>query len=260
MKKDICRFIPALLIVVFLFSCVPNTAFADDIYDNFLLADHLKYVLGYVDGSVRPEEKITRSEAATLIFRLLPENHRANIWTKANKYSDVSSKSWYNIAVSTISNGNLMKGYSDGTFRGDNSITRGEFVTIVYRFSAPSYVGSDKFTDIANHWAAGYINALADSGLITGYMDGTFRPEQYITRAEAIVILNKLLGRDKISADDMLSEMKTWPDNKPGAWYYEAVQEATNSHIPAFREDGTECWTEIIADNEWNWPDNWVRE
>lgn len=245
------RFIPLLMIVILLLSCIPDVAFAAESDNSNLLISHAAYVTGYDDGTVRPEENITRAETATLIFRLLGSNIRTICWSTTNNFNDVSSIDWYNNAVSTLLNAEIIKGYSDGTFKGNNRITRAEFVTMIYRFDGISYIDADKFPDIKNHWAAKYINVVADKGWITGYKDGTFKPEQHITRAEAIIIINRAIQCDKISADDMLDDMITWSDNKPGTWYYEAVQEATNSHDPAFRADGTEYWTKLNEVPDW---------
>lgn len=218
-----------------------------------LRGDHVAYIIGYEDKTVKPENNITRAEVATIFFRLLSDDARDNYWQTSNTFTDVSAKEWYNNAVSTMSNAQIINGYTDNTFGGDKNITRAEFATIAARFDSTTYEGPDKFTDVEEHWAVEYINRAAERGWIQGYEDGTFKPDKEITRAEAITLINRVLGRDKISAEDMLEGMATWSDNmKEDEWYYEAVQEATNSHEFYGREDGTEYWTKLVENPDWS--------
>lgn len=192
--------------------------------------DHVAYIIGYPDGTVQPQGNITRAEVTTIFFRLLTDESRASFWSKENGYSDVRAASWYNNAVSTMTNAGIVAGYPDGSFRPNAPITRAEFATIAARFSEVVYNGGNSFTDVPeNHWAARYIALAEYLGWINGYPDGSFKPDQAITRAEAMTLINRVLER-AVEEEHMLPDMVKWPDNLPAAWYYEAVQEATNSH------------------------------
>lgn len=220
--------------------------------------DHEAYIIGYVDGTVRPLDNIKRSEVATIFFRLLTDESRAHYWSQQNPYSDVAGSSWYNNAVSTLTNAGIITGYPDDTFRPDAPISRSEFAAIAARFSEVSYNGGNSFTDVpSDHWAARYIALAEHLGWIKGYPDGSFKPEQAITRAEAMTLINRVLERD-VEEEHMLSDMVTWPDNQPGAWYYEAVQEATNSHTYTRRSETVpeqdfcyEQWQTILEVPDW---------
>ncbi|MDY2969926.1 MAG: S-layer homology domain-containing protein [Butyricicoccus pullicaecorum] len=215
--------------------------------------DHYAYIIGYSeDGTVRPNANITRAEVATIFFRLLTDEARDQFWMTSNNFSDVLPNDWYNNAVSTMVNMGIIQGYEDGTFRPNANITRAEFAAIAARFMASGYgVEDDLFTDIANHWARESINDAAMAGWINGYEDGTFRPDAAITRAEAVTLVNNVLQR-KPDADHMLDSMIKWPDNPEGTWYYEAIQEATNSHDYDLFEDAEyETWTALQPNRDW---------
>ena len=217
--------------------------------------DHYAYIVGYEDGSVQPEGDITRAEVATIFFRLLTDESRDAFWCQTNDYTDVPADAWYNNAVSTLSNAGIIDGYEDGTFKPDGNITRAEFATIAMRFFEATYDGEDLFSDIAGHWAQDYINEAANAGIVDGYPDGTFRPQQYITRAEAMTMVNRTIDRHP-DADHLLDDMITWPDNPETAWYYEQVQEATNSHEYTMNTDDEqnpyEIWTELLPNRDWS--------
>ena len=217
--------------------------------------DHYAYIVGYEDGSVQPEGNITRAEVATIFFRLLTDESRDEFWSQTNNYSDVSEDAWYNNAVSTLSNAGVIDGYEDGTFKPDGNITRAEFATIAVRFFEATYDGGDLFSDIAGHWAQDYINEAANAGIVDGYPDGTFRPQQYITRAEAMTMVNRTIDRHP-HKDHLLDDMIVWPDNPETAWYYEQVQEATNSHEYTMNTDDEqnpyEIWTELLPNRDWS--------
>ena len=192
--------------------------------------DHEAYIIGYEDDTVRPEDNITRAEVATIFFRLLSEDSRAYYWSQSNEYSDVQSSDWFNNAISTLSKAGIITGYPDDTFRPNAPITRAEFATIAARFSEVVYNGGNSFIDVPeSHWAARFIALAEYLGWIDGYPDGTFKPNRNITRAEAMTLINRVLER-AVEKEHMLPNMVTWVDNRPGSWYYEAVQEATNSH------------------------------
>ena len=220
--------------------------------------DHVAYIIGYEDDTVRPENNITRAEVATIFFRLLTDDSRARYWSQTNDFSDVSSSDWFNNAVSTMANAGILTGYPDGTFKPNAPITRAEFAAIAARFSDVSYNGSCSFTDVAKtHWAADEIALAEHLGWITGYPDDTFRPGRNITRAEAMTLINRVLER-AVEEDHMHKDMVKWIDNSPSAWYYEAVQEATNSHtytrlskkVPG-QSFCYEDWTGILKAPDW---------
>ena len=203
---------------------------SDDTTPNWLnLDDHDAYVQGYPDGRVKPQNNITRAEVATIFYRLLTDDAREYFWSNDSGFSDVKAGDWFNTAVSTMVNAGILTGYNDGTFRPSDPITRAEFATIAARFLSDPYSLQDQFYDTEGHWAEVYINRAAEVGWINGYNDGSFRPNKAITRAEAVTLVNNVLGREP-HADYMLDDMITWPDNPKSAWYYEDIQEATNSH------------------------------
>ena len=217
--------------------------------------DHYAYIVGYADGTVRPEGDITRAEVATIFFRLLTDESRNEYWSQTNDYTDVAEGDWYNNAVSTLSKAGILNGYEDGSFQPNGNITRAEFATIAARFFEATYEGEDLFPDIKGHWARDYINQAAHAGIVNGYEDGTFRPQDNITRAEAMTIVNRTLDRHP-DADHFLDNMVTWPDNLESAWYYEQVQEATNSHEYIMKTDADknpyEIWKEILPVRDWS--------
>ena len=218
-------------------------------------ADHYAYVVGYPDGTVQPQGAITRAEVATIFFRLLSDETRDLYWTKNNAYTDVKAGDWFNNAVSTLSNAGIINGYPDGTFRPNAPITRAEMAKVIAMF-AELDKDSEGFKDIAGHWAEAYIKLAAGNGWIAGYPDGTFRPNQYITRAETMTMINRVLERVPSEEEHLLSHrvMLTFPDNQPGDWYYIAVQEATNSHTYeryATEKNGDEQWIKLIDNYDW---------
>ena len=217
--------------------------------------DHYAYIVGYEDGSVQPEGDITRAEVATIFFRLLTDESRNEYWSQTNPYSDVSADDWFNNAVSTLTNAGVLDGYEDGTFKPNGNITLAEFATITARFFEATYDGENLFPDIEGHWAQDYINEAANAGIVNGYEDGTFRPQQYITRAEAVTMVNRTIERHP-DADHLLDDMIVWPDNPETAWYYEQIQEATNSHEYTMNTDDEqnpyEIWTKLLPNRDWS--------
>ena len=216
--------------------------------------DHYAYIVGYPDGNVKPEGNITRAEVATIFFRLLTDESRDEFWSQTNPYSDVSEDDWYNNAVSTLTNAGIIDGYEDGTFKPNGNITRAEFATIAVRFFEATYEGENLFPDIDGHWAQDYINEAANAGIVDGYPDGTFGPQKLITRAEAMTMVNRTIDRHP-HEDHLLADMIVWPDNPETAWYYEQVQEATNSHEYTMNTDDEqnpyEIWTELLPVRDW---------
>ena len=214
--------------------------------------DHYSYLIGYSDGTVRPNGKITRAEVATIFFRLLDDDTRAKYWSSENNFSDVSADKWYNNAVSTLSRMGVIGGYADGTFRPDAPISRAEFAKIAVSFTQNN--GSttyNYFTDVkTTDWFAPYVTAAKDTGLIEGYSDGSFKPESKITRAEACAIVNRTLGRKPSKAHMKISGRIDWPDVQTTDWFYEAIMEATNSHTCTMG-DRVETWTGKLPQRDW---------
>ena len=232
----------------------PTVEIPDDDALGLNTTDHFAYIVGYGNGEVRPQNNITRAEVATIFFRLLTDDVRDENLTKTNRYSDVAATSWYNTAVSTLSSMGIITGYPDGTFRPNAAITRAEFAAIAARFDNDGDKTAAKFSDIANHWARDEISIAYNNGWINGYPDGTFGPQRDITRAETMTLVNRVLNRLPETEDDLLPSMVTWTDNaNPKAWYYLAVQEATNSHYYEFKTNSQyEKWTELRETRDWS--------
>ena len=232
----------------------PTVEIPDDDALGLNTTDHFAYIVGYGNGEVRPQNNITRAEVATIFFRLLTDDVRDENLTKTNRYSDVAATSWYNTAVSTLSSMGIITGYPDGTFRPNAAITRAEFAAIAARFDNDGDKTAAKFSDIANHWAKDEISIAYNNGWINGYPDGTFGPQRDITRAETMTLVNRVLNRQPETEDDLLPNMTVWTDNaNPKAWYYLAVQEATNSHYYKFKTNSQyEKWTELRETRDWS--------
>ena len=215
--------------------------------------DHVAYVIGYEDGTVRPNNNITRAEVATIFFRLLNEDVRDRYMTQDNDYSDVQEGQWFNCAISTMSELGVIKGYPDGTFRPNAPITRAEFAAIAARFDGRSPASTANFSDIRGHWGAKEISRAYENGWVDGYPNGTFAPDQDITRAEAMTLVNRVLHRNPEEPEDLLKGLAKWTDNmNVNAWYYLAVQEATNSHEYKRKTNYYEYWTELEANPDWS--------
>ena len=231
----------------------PTVEIPDDDALGLNTTDHFAYIVGYGNGEVRPQNNITRAEVATIFFRLLTDDVRDENLTKTNRYSDVAATSWYNTAVSTLSSMGIITGYPDGTFRPNAAITRAEFAAIAARFDNDGDKTAAKFSDIATHWAKDEISIAYNNGWITGYPDGTFGPQRDITRAETMTLVNRVLNRQPETEDDLLPNMTVWTDNaNPKAWYYLAVQEATNSHYYEFKTNSQyEKWTALRETRDW---------
>ena len=244
----------------------PPVTIPDDVPTGLDLKNHYGYIIGYpVDyytgkpttdqtkKPVRPEGKITRAEVATIYFRMLTDENRAANWNQVSGFSDVKSSAWYNNAISTLTKAGILKGYEDGTFQPNGYITRAEFATIAIRFFSGVYEGEDLFPDIKGHWAEDYINNAANKGLVKGYEDGTFGPDRYITRAEAVTLVNRTLNRHPHN-DGLHKDMLVWPDNMDTSkWYYADMQEATNSHEPDKNKSTAdkEYWGKMLPIRDW---------
>jgi len=222
-----------------------------------MVEEHVAYIVGYAeDGLVHPERPITRAEVSTIIFRLLSEESRAKYWKTTNTFADVSSEAWYNNAISTLQNAGVVQGYDGDMFHPNAHITRAELVTMLSRVVTAIEPRECNFTDIEGHWAQAAIENAYSVGLLTGYPDGAFRPDQEITRAEAIAIFNRLLGREPAKEDIIRAGMIEWPDNMDqSAWYYLDIQEATNTHEHGYYDaehiGNREYWVKLEMNVDW---------
>lgn len=215
--------------------------------------DHFAYVIGYPDGTVHPNGQITRAEVATIFFRLLRDEVRDGAFTTSNTYSDVAYGKWYNNPISTMSALGIITGYPDGTFKPNKPITRAEFAAIAARFDETQSGKSATFSDVIGHWAAKEIGIAYYNDWIKGYPDGTFKPDQNITRAEAMTVINRVLERKPESPADLLTNMNKWTDNlDTSKWYYLDVQEATNSHGYTRKTFNYELWRQMLPDPDWS--------
>ena len=214
-------------------------------------SDHFAYVIGYKDGNVRPYGLISRAETTTIFFRLLKDSVRDGNLLTSNTYTDVADDYWANIAISTMTGLGIVQGRSTMTFDPKAPITRAQFAAICARFDTGKSSGEQTFSDIQGHWAEKYIERAAELGWIKGFEDGTFRPDTYITRAQAMTMINRVLNRIPEDESDLLPGMNVWPDCNPGDWFYLAVQEATNSHDFEHKAGNYETWTGMNKDPDW---------
>ena len=235
-------------------STPPTVDIPDDVPTGLNGKDHYAYIIGYGNNDVRPQNNITRAEVATIFFRLLTDETREANMTKSNGYNDVKDGDWFCCAVSTLSKMGIIKGYEDGSFKPNDPISRAEFAAIAARFDPDGDKTPASFSDVTSHWAKDEISIAANHGWIKGYEDGSFKPDQKITRAETMTLVNRVLNRLPETKDDLHKDMKTWVDNMDEtAWYYLAVQEATNSHY--FKnKTGTkfEQWTDLRDTRDWS--------
>ena len=215
--------------------------------------DHYAYLLGYKDGTVRPNGSISRAETATIFFRLLNADIRDGNLTAENTFTDVVDGQWCNKSVSTMAKLGIVKGRTAEIFDPNAPITRAEFAVICARFDTKQTNGNNNFSDISGHWAEAEIKRAAALGWIAGYADGTFRPNDYITRAQAVTMINRVLCRMPQSEDDLLANQIAWPDNPKTFWGYLAIQEATNSHEYERKADGVhETQTAKRENRDWS--------
>ena len=213
--------------------------------------DHYAYIVGVPGGTVRPNDSMTRAGVATIFFRLLKDSVRdANLLTGCT-YTDVPDGHWANTAISTMTGLDIVRGYDAAAFGPGDPITRAQFAAICARFDTGKSNGSRTFSDIEGHWAKAYIERAAELGWISGFQDGTFRPDAYITRAQAVTMINRMLNRVPEDPSDLLPGMNVWPDCRPGDWFYLAIQEATNSHDYRRKAGSYETWTGLNADPDW---------
>lgn len=232
----------------------PTVEIPDDDALGLNNTDHFAYIVGYGNGEVQPQNSITRAEVAAIFFRLLEDGIRSENFTHQNDFSDVAADAWYCSSVSTLSRMGIIAGYPDGTFRPNAPITRAEFAAIATRFDNNGDKTPVSFTDIIGHWTEGEITVAANHGWVSGYGDDTFRPQNQITRAETMSLVNRVLKRLPETPADLLPDMITWTDNADtSSWYYLPVQEATNSHYYEFKENSKhEKWTELRETRDWS--------
>ncbi len=214
--------------------------------------DHYAYIVGYEDGTIRPNGHITRAEAATVFFRLLTDKARDANLTDRSPYPDVSAGAWYNKAVATLSRMGILSGYEDGSFRPNATVTRAEFAAMAARFDTEAKPVDTPFTDLTGCWAADEIAKAYGKGWVNGYGDNTFRPNGPITRAEAVTLINRVLRRLPETDKDLLPDERTWPDNPETFWGYLALQEASNSHLYDRKSDGYETQTKLLSPRDWS--------
>jgi len=211
-------------------------------------------MIGY-DGMIRPHDYITRAEVAAIVFRLITDEYRATVWSQQSTFSDVDINNWFNNAVSTMTNAGILAGMPDGTFQPQRSLTRAEFVVVMTRFfDGIPPEGANMFSDIDGHWAAAEINAATYMGWVSGFPDGTFAPDQSITRAEAAALIIRILGRCLQLANDLVPDMTTWADNMDtSAWFFLYIQVATNSlYFEMCLDEGHIINAEVIPPRDWS--------
>ena len=213
--------------------------------------DHYAYIKGYPNGTFKPDATITRAEVSTIFYRLLTDSTRKAYTTSYNTFKDVPASAWYNTAVSTMAKLGIITGGSDGYFRPNDPITRAEMAAMIARCDGGYYSSTySGFTDINGHWASSYIARAYELGWITGY-GSTYAPDRYLSRAESVAILNRVLNRAPQYTSDLLKNMTTFSDVGTNAWYYLDVQEAANSHTYTRRTNGYESWDKLTANPSW---------
>lgn len=214
--------------------------------------NHFAYIVGYEDGLVRPNADITRAEVAAIFFRLLKDDVRDSNLTAENAFNDVAFGLWHNKSISTMAHVGILKGRTSDTFVPNAPITRAEFAAICSRFDRSNVEIKSDFNDISGHWVENEIRRAASLGWIQGYTDGSFKPDQNITRAEAASMINRMLHRLPETVEDLLDGMIQWPDNQPSDWYYINMQEATNSHDFKQKGEINEYWTKLTENPNWD--------
>lgn len=225
---------------------------ATDVPETLNSDNHFAYIVGYEDGTVRPNANISRAEVAAIFFRLLKDDVRDDNLTANSVFTDVALGKWYNKSISTMAKIGIVKGRTADTFVPNAPITRAEFAAICSRFDRSNVEIKSDFNDISGHWAENEIRRAASLGWIKGYADGSFKPDQNITRAEAASMINRMLHRLPETVDDLLDGMVQWQDNNPSDWYYINMQEATNSHDFKQKGEINEHWTKLTANPDWD--------
>ena len=238
--KKIIKVVTMILISLSAVAAFPDAALSKDKpYVSKKL--HYAYITGYSDGSFRPYEFITRQEAAVIVCRLT-DIASDNVY---KKFKDVGADNWSYDAVERLYNMGIISGYDDGSFRPEENITRAEFAVMLYGFTKDNEPKKE-FWDLKDHWAKEYIEKAAAGGWFAGYTDGSFHPDEYITRAEAVFFINYALDRFPEYETDLLEDKKTFTDVSRDDWFYMAVCEAANSHECYYRADESEIWSLVI--------------
>lgn len=227
----------------------------------WLTKKHINYIVGYDDGLVKPHASITRAEVATIFFRLLTDEVRDELWSTESIYPDVTEEDWFYVAVCTLTKGGILEGYPDGSFQPNEPITRAELATMITRFDTKfgKLAITEQFPDVEGHWAEEYIEFAATRKYVIGYPDGSFKPEQDITRAETVTMVNRCLQR-AVDEEGLTEEYITWPDNLTGTWYYYEILEAANYH--EYQRSGRDVEGQIYKYENWTeWlePIDWVK-
>ena len=214
--------------------------------------DHFAYIKGYQDGTVRPNNPLTRAHVATIFYRLLDETSRTIFFQETNDFSDVFDDFWANKAISTLTNAGIITGFQDGTFRPNAYITRAQFAAIAARFDNVVPGLENPFSDVSeDYWARDLIAYAASKGWIDG-SNGKFRPLENITRVEAMDFINNVLDRH-VDEQGILAGVTTFTDVPVTDPSYYVVEEATNSHDYTRRTEGQlmENWTQLNPDPVW---------
>jgi len=211
-----------------------------------ITGQHIRYIHGFEDGTVRAEAALTRAQVAMILFRLLDDNNKYAPLLLTGRFSDVDDTTWYSQAVNYLAHIGVFFGYPDGTFRPNVPITRAELAAVMTRFFAESDSITNGFADVSpTHWAAHYVNLAYSRGWILGYPDGSFRPDNAITRAEAITLINRVLEREPNPADinANLAGTVIFTDLPHTHWAYYDIMEASIEHDFMIDEHGNEIWT-----------------
>ena len=223
---------------------------AEELFELYQVCANRRQIETICLGYLRMLEATKVSSTGHLYF--IPRQHMDKVDTFETFIEQLSAMNQNDNALSVNSFYIILDGYSDGTFRPNEPITRAEFAAIAARFDENAASGSASFSDLSGHWAAGEISKAYQNGWVTGYSDGTFRPDQSITRAEAVTLINRVLERELPEDAELLDEMNVWSDNRDtGKWYYLDIQEATNSHAYTRDKKGKESWVKMRTDPDW---------
>lgn len=219
----------------------------------FNTKEHFAYVNGYPNGTVKPTGNVTRAEVAAILYRIMDADCAKAYYDTTSSYRDVARGDWFNVYVATLENaGVIVDTRAGGYFRPNEAVTRAELASMLAQF-AENKKAANYFADVPSYyWAANAIAVCAKTGWINGYPDGTFRPDNKITRAEAMTLVNRVLKRLPETAEDLHDDMIKWSDNSDASqWFYLAVQEATNSHYYKAKENKFEKWSELRDTRDW---------
>ena len=201
---------------------------------------HIPYINGYEDGSVRPDNAISRAEAAAIFFRLLKDEGQNTAINGV--FHDVEANAWYAQSINNLASLGILEGYEDGSFQPEQTITRAEFAAVASRFEQLSQADGIVFEDVPeDHWAVMYISNVYAKGWVSGYPDGSFRPENSITRAEVVKIVNAMLER-RVELQDIPENVSNYTDIDASHWAYCDIVEASIEHEYTRKDNGSEIW------------------